>query len=133
MNDINKSFFFVRTKIDQDINNESDKRAFNEETTLNHIREDCWKNLELAARKMKLAAGEIVFLISNRKRAKWDFGRLQQAILDVLPLRQKQSLALSLDLLTSRSKNLLKEKVKVLRGNYIFCLNKKMLRSFVSG
>ena len=108
---IKKSFFFVRTKIDQDIANESQKRAFNEEITLNDIREDCWKNLE------GLAAGnEIVFLISNCKTAQWDFDRLTQAILDVLPLRQKESLTLSLDLLTSRSRDLLKRKVEVLRG-----------------
>ena len=102
----------MRTKIDQDIDNESQKRVFNEESTLNDIKEDCWKNLE------GLAAGnEIVFLISNRKTAKWDFDRLTQAILDVLPLRQKESLTLSLDLLTSCSRDLLKRKVEVLRGN----------------
>ena len=115
----------MRTKIDQDIDNEKQKRAFNEESTLNDITQDCWKNLE------GLAAGnEAVFLISNRKTANWDFGRLTQAILDVLPLRRKKSLTLSLDLLTRRSRDLLKRKVEVLRGNYIFCLNKKMMSSF---
>ena len=119
-----KSFFFVRTKIDQDVDNESQKRVFNEESTLNDIRKVCWKKLD------GLEAGnEIVFLISNRKTAKWDFDHLTQAILDVLPLRQKESLTLSLDLLTSRSRDLLRRKVKVLRGNYISLSNKMLKKS----
>ena len=103
-----KSFFFVRTKIDQDIDNESEKRAFNEGATLNDIRRDCLKNLK------RSSFGDIaIFLVSNRKTAKWDFARLQEAILDVLPLRQKQSLTLSL---TSHSKNILIKKVAILRA-----------------
>ena len=123
-----KSFFFVRTKIDVNIKSESRKKSFNEESTLNEIRKDCCDNL-----KDLVVRNEDVFLISNHEKDKWDFDRLTQAILDVLPLRQKETLTLSLDLLTSRSKNLLKRKVEVLRGNYIFFLNKKILRSFFSG
>jgi hypothetical protein len=119
--EMKKSFFFVRTKIDQDVDNEKEKRAFNEGATLNDIRGDCLKNLK------RSSFGNIaIFLVSNRKTAKWDFVRLQEAILDVLPLRQKQSLTLSL---TSHSKNILKEKVKILRGNYTVCVNKCVDRS----
>ena len=108
-----KSFFFVRTKIDQDIDNEKKEGAFNEQATLNDIREECLKKLK------PLGGGERdVFLISNDKTDKWEFNRLTQAILSALPLRQKESLALTLDLVTSRSNNLLKEKVKILRGNF---------------
>ena len=107
-----KSFLFVRTKLDQDIRNERKKRKFNEESTLKGIREECWKYLK------GLAAGnEDVFLISNCQTAKWDFPRLTIAILDVLPLRLKESLTLSLDSLTSCSRDLLRRKVKALRGN----------------
>ncbi|CAB4024039.1 interferon-inducible GTPase 5-like [Paramuricea clavata] len=106
-----KSFFFVRTKIDQDVQHERRKARFNEEAMLNDIREDCLKNLE------RFEAGdEVVFLISNHYPAKWDFARLTQAILDVLPQHQKESLTLSLDLLTSHSKDILKRKVEILRG-----------------
>ena len=109
-----KSFFFVRTKIDQDIKNERErkkKKTFNEELTLNAIRKMCWDNLK------DLAAGEQdVFLISNHKRAKWEFSRLTQAILDALPVNQKESLTLSLDVLETRSKDLVERKVKILRG-----------------
>jgi hypothetical protein len=64
------------------------------------------------------AYDEVLFLISNHDPDKWDFDRLTQAILDVLPLRQKESLTLSLDLLTSHSKDILKRKVEILRGSY---------------
>ena len=60
---------------------------------------------------------EIVFLISNRYPTKWDFNNLTQAILDILPLPLKESLTLSLNLLTTISKDLLKRKVEILRGN----------------
>ncbi len=109
-----KSFFFARTKIDADIDSERKlNRAFNENAMLNTIREDCWKNL-----KDLVADKKDVFLISNCETAKWDFNRLRQAILDGLPQRQKESLSLSIDLSTSRSKGLLKRKVDILRGNY---------------
>ncbi len=108
-----KSFFVVRTKIDQDIANESEKNAFNEEATLNDIRGKCLEKLKPTG-----VRDEDVFLISNRKTDKWEFKSLTQAILNALPLRQKESLALTLDLSTSRCKDLLKEKAKILRGNY---------------
>jgi predicted GTPase len=105
-----KSFFFVRTKIDQDDQNEKRKKAYNQEAMLKYIRKDCWENL-------KSFGADETFLISNHHPAKWDFARLAQAILDVLPLRQRESLTLSLDLLTSLSKDILKRKVEILRGN----------------
>jgi hypothetical protein len=55
-----KSGFFVRTKIDQDVENESRKKAFNEESTLSVIRKDCLDNLEDVG-----AYDEVLFLISN--------------------------------------------------------------------
>jgi hypothetical protein len=110
---LDKSFFFIRTHIDVNYDSERSKKAFNEETMLNEIRKDCLKNLEGL-----LAGDEDVFLISNHHLAKWDFARLTQAILDVLPFRQRECLTLSLDLLTSCSKDILKRKVEILRGNY---------------
>ena len=106
-----KSFFFVRTKIDQDISNERDKPDFNESATLSAIKRDCLKNLEALEVKSK-----DVFLISNKMTTKWEFARLTGAILDGLPLRLKESLTLTLDLLTTQSKDILKRKADVLRG-----------------
>jgi hypothetical protein len=115
---IGKSFFFVRTKIDVDVQSERRKKAFNEDVTLEEIRGDCLEILKSFG-----ANDKVVFLISNHKPVKWDFDRLTQAILDVLPLRQKESLTLSLNLLTSLSKDLLKRKIDILRGNYRVSLN----------
>ena len=107
---IKKSFFFVCTKIDIDIESQWHDNKKNKESTLNEIREDCRKNLsKLAASKKNL------FLISNRQKDKWDFPRLRQAILDGLEPQQRESLILSL---TSDSKDVMKLKVKTLRGNY---------------
>jgi hypothetical protein len=105
-----KSFFLVRTKIDQDVQNEKRKKAFNEETMLNDIRKDCLKSFG--------ANEEVVFLISNHHPAKLDFARLTQAILDVLPEHQKESLTLTIDVLISHSKDILNRKVEILRGNH---------------
>ena len=111
--EMKKSFFFVRTKIDADIQSEKRKRAFKEDVTLSKIRRKFLENLKDLA-----VNDEEVFLISNHKPKKWDFARLTEAILDSLPLRQKETLTLSLELLTTQSKNILKRKAEVLRGSY---------------
>ena len=108
-----KSFVFVRTKIDQDVKNEKGKKKFNEEDMLKKIRGNCLENLQDLEGDDK-----VLFLISNHDPDKWDFDRLTRAILDALPCRQTESLTLSLDLLTSQSKDILKRKVEILRGNH---------------
>ena len=107
---INKSFFFVRTKIDQDVNNNWRDNGKDKESTLSEIREDCWENLSSVA-----ASKKNVFLISNHQKDKWDFPGLRQAILDALEPQQRESLILSL---TNDTKDVMKLKVKTLRGNY---------------
>ncbi len=106
---LGKSFFFIRTHIDVDYGSQKRKRTFNEEEMLKSIREDCFTNL-------KGSAGGDVFLISNLYPAKWDFALLTQAILDVLPFRQRECLTLSLGVLTSLSTDMLKRKAELLRG-----------------
>jgi hypothetical protein len=107
---LDKSFLFIRTHIDENYRSEKRKRGFNEIAMLNKIRQDCLKNLEGVSE-------EIVFLISNRYPTEWDFNNLTQAILDILPFPLEGSLTLSLNLLTTFSKDLLKRKVEILRGN----------------
>ena len=60
------------------------------------------------------ASKEDVFLISNHHKEKWDFPGLREAILDALRPHQRESLILSL---TIDSKDVMKLKVKALRGN----------------
>ena len=111
MESINKSFFFVRTKIDHDIEDEQfDNNEKTEESILSGIRKECHENLSgCAARKKN------VFLISNHHKDKWDFPSLRKAILDALPPHQRESLILSL---TMKSKDVMKLKVTALRGNW---------------
>ena len=113
-----KSFLFVRTKIDQDIRAEMRKRSFSEAAVLQKIRRDCIENLVDKAGK-PIGSEDDIFLISNHDPDKWDFSRLTEAILDVLPRRQREALTLSLSNLTSLSKSILKRKVDVLKGRII--------------
>ena len=87
------------------------KKTFNEEKMLKAIREDSLENLK----RFRIQCDD-VFLISNLYPAKWDFARLTQAILDVLPFRQRECLTLSLGVLTSLSTDMLKRKAELLRG-----------------
>ena len=106
----NKPFFFVRTHIDVDIGNERRKKDFDEKETLNIIRESCLQHLK------GLITRDDVVLISNNEANRWDFDRLTQAIVNVLRPRQKESMILSS---TIQTKIIIKEKVEILRGNYV--------------
>lgn len=61
-----KRFYFVRTKIDNDIRSVAQKKNFNEQQVLCTIREDCNKNL-------KEVGNPKVFLISSYDLGKYDF------------------------------------------------------------
>ncbi|CAB3997456.1 interferon-inducible GTPase 5-like [Paramuricea clavata] len=105
-----KSFFFVRTKIDNDRRSELRKKGFNEEKMLKKIRDDCVENLR------NFSFGEEkIFLVSNHNPAKWDFHRLEEAILEQLPAKQKEALTLTM---RTDSKVILREKIKLLKGMY---------------
>ena len=107
---MNKSFFFVRTKIDQDIEDQKfDYKEKDEESILSEIREDFQENLSGLE-----GSNKKVFLISNRHQEKWDFPCLREAILDALLPHQRDSLILSL---TADTKDVMKLKVKALQGN----------------
>ena len=111
---IDKKFFFIRTKIDENVRAEKRSKppgSFNEEAMLEEIRADCSKNLGHLQSNT-----EDIFLISNHHPAKWEFDRLRKAILDVLPRYQRESLTLSLGVLKSLSTEMLKRKVEVLKG-----------------
>ncbi|KAL9953047.1 hypothetical protein ACROYT_G040398 [Oculina patagonica] len=107
---MDKKFFFIRAKIDQDVQAEKRKWLFNEDATLKRIQTNCSTNLAELLRNE-----EDIFLISNHDPAKWDFDRLSQAILDALPIYQRESLTLSLSILTSSSSIILQRKVEILR------------------
>ena len=103
-----KSFFFVRTKFDNDWRSEKRRKGFDEIKLMEKLKNNCIENLQ----SFNFSA-EKIFLVSNHKPDKWDFDRLKKAILDQLPTRQKESLTFSL---RSRSKSIMTEKVRILKG-----------------
>ena len=110
--EIKKTFFFIRTKIDENVRAEKRKRSFNEEAMLEKIRRNCVESLgDLLSNERD------IFLISNHDPDKWDFVRLTQAILDALTRYQRESLTLSLgNVITRSSDDIFQRKVDVLRG-----------------
>ena len=108
-----KKFFFVRAKIDQDVENAKCKDA-----TLNKIRNNISQNLR---RRGLLEDEKEIFLISNRYPAEYQFSELTQAIVAILPQRQRESFILTIDNAHTLSQDTLKKKVEVLekRISYI--------------
>lgn len=75
----------IRTFIDVDVDNEktSKKGLSNEDRIVEEIREDM-----TGFQHLNSIGGEEIFLISNVKPEKWDFGRLNDNILFELPTRK---------------------------------------------
>ena len=96
---IGKSFFLIRTKIDEVCRLKSGERAINEADILEEIRQDCIKNV-----KQLISSEEEIFLISNYDTNEWDFDRLIEAIGEVLPLLQRECFTLSLTNVTRNKK-----------------------------
>ena len=109
-----KRFFFIRARIDQEVENakRNRKHLLDEGATLDEIRKNISQNL---IEKGLLNDEKEVFLISHHFPAKYQFGELTQAILAILPQRQRESLILTIDNALILSKNTLKKKVKVLK------------------
>ena len=103
-----KSFFLIRTKIDQNVDNENRQKSPDVDGMMERIRDDCYRNVEEFS-----ICKEKIFLISNHCKDKWDFSRLVKAVLQQLPDKQKEALTLTLRIL---SEGVLKQKVEVLRS-----------------
>ncbi|XP_048117774.1 interferon-inducible GTPase 5-like isoform X1 [Alosa alosa] len=82
-------FYFIRSKIDNDINAENRRRDFNEERLLDKIREDCKKNLSSVGKPQ-------VFLVSSFNLNDYDFNRFMDSLEKELPEKKKHALILSL-------------------------------------
>ncbi|KAL2084249.1 hypothetical protein ACEWY4_019767 [Coilia grayii] len=84
-----RRFYFIRSKVDNDINAESRKRDFSQEHLLSKIREDCQKNL-------KDVGNPKVFLISSFYLQDYDFEKLVDTLEKELPENKKHALIQSL-------------------------------------
>ncbi|KPP56292.1 hypothetical protein Z043_126117, partial [Scleropages formosus] len=70
-----KRFYFVRSKIDDNIRAEKRKKNFDQDKTLNQIREDCIKGLQRNG-----VESPVVFLISSFDLGYYDFPLLEQTM-----------------------------------------------------
>lgn len=82
-------FYFIRSKIDNDINAECRRKDFNEERLLARIRDDCKQNLKTVGQPQ-------VFLISSFRFDEYDFNRLIDTLERELPDTKKHALIQSL-------------------------------------
>ncbi|XP_056091473.1 interferon-inducible GTPase 5-like [Rhinichthys klamathensis goyatoka] len=83
-----KCFYFVRSKIDIDIDSEVRRKGLNEQDVLDKIRKYCVINLN------KLGNAK-VFLISSVDSGKYDFEKLQNTLADDLPVHKRAALLLA--------------------------------------
>ncbi|TTZ70353.1 Interferon-inducible GTPase 5 [Bagarius yarrelli] len=98
-----KLFYFVRSKIDNDIRAEEKKKNFNKEETLSQIKINCLENL-------KDIENPKVFLISSENIKAFDFEKLIETLLSDLPHHKQSALLQSVPI---SSVSMLKKKVKM--------------------
>ncbi|XP_072361084.1 interferon-inducible GTPase 5-like [Scyliorhinus torazame] len=92
MKELGKKFYFVRSKIDNDLRAlQMEDEEFNTDEELGKIRNDCVDNLEKAG-----ISSADVFLISNFKLNEYDFPALKEALEDGLDDLKKHIFLLSL-------------------------------------
>ncbi|XP_063353854.1 interferon-inducible GTPase 5-like [Pelmatolapia mariae] len=82
-----KKFYFVRSKIDNDINAERRKKDFNPEMALIKMKEDCIGGLQKQGVKSPQ-----VFLVSSFELHLYDFSLLHQTLERDLPAHQRDAL-----------------------------------------
>ncbi|XP_055057559.2 interferon-inducible GTPase 5-like [Misgurnus anguillicaudatus] len=101
-----KNFYFVRSKIDNDISSEERKKGFNEQKVLSLIREDCEKNV-------KKVGNPKVFLISSYDLEKYDLEDLRMTLKEDLPIHKRSALLQAWPVCSAEA---LEEKIKYFEG-----------------
>uniref|UniRef100_A0A8C3XPA0 IRG-type G domain-containing protein n=1 Tax=Chelydra serpentina TaxID=8475 RepID=A0A8C3XPA0_CHESE len=88
-----KRFYFVRSKVDEDLRNEErdHPRTFSQERVLERLRMDCRKHLERAG-----ISNPEIFLLSSCEFTRYDAPALLKALQDDLPSLQRLAFLLSL-------------------------------------
>ncbi|XP_067401791.1 interferon-inducible GTPase 5-like [Emydura macquarii macquarii] len=107
INSMGKKFYFVRSKVDVDLANEQREGNFNEEETLQVIRNDCKDQL----RKAGITSPQ-VFLVSRWHFDKYDSPQLQETLANDLDTHKRHVFICALP---STSEEILKEKQKALQ------------------
>ncbi|KAK7809982.1 hypothetical protein U0070_015719 [Myodes glareolus] len=106
---MNMNFYFVRTKIDTDIDNEqkSKPKTFNKENVLTKIRGDCSRHLQKT-----FSSEPRIFLVSSFDLSDFDFPELQNTLLRELPAHKRHVFMLSLSSVTEATINLKRDSLK---------------------
>ncbi|XP_069016576.1 interferon-inducible GTPase 5-like [Embiotoca jacksoni] len=112
---MNKKFYFVRSKIDNDLNAvERSQRDFNAEKTLVTMRENCVEGLQ------EQGVAATVFLVSSFDLHLHDFPLLQQTLERELPAHKRDTLFLSVPNINleiiNRKKKAFQAKIKYYAG-----------------
>ncbi|XP_044231250.1 interferon-inducible GTPase 5-like [Thunnus albacares] len=115
---IGKKFYFVRSKIDNDLRNEErSQREFNAKRTLAQIRENCIQGLQ----KQGVDAPQ-VFLVSSFDLHLYDFHLLEETLERELPALKRNALLLAMPTVNleiiNKKKEALQAKIK-----YLACMS----------
>ncbi|KAK2489505.1 hypothetical protein MC885_003076 [Smutsia gigantea] len=104
-----KNFYFVRSKVDNDLHNEERMKPnqFDKERILKNIRNDCRENLEGA----KVSHPQ-VFLVSNADVSDYDFPNLEMTLLRDLPAQKRHIFMLSLPSVTEDAIDLKRDSLR---------------------
>ncbi|XP_062375720.1 interferon-inducible GTPase 5-like [Sardina pilchardus] len=92
-----KKFYFVRSKIDVDVQAEKRRKSFDQKSVLDRIRQDCIQGLEKSG-----VEHPMVFLISRLELGKYDINILQEMMDKELPERKRDMLLLALPNVTMK-------------------------------
>ncbi|XP_008681961.2 T-cell-specific guanine nucleotide triphosphate-binding protein 2-like [Ursus maritimus] len=110
--EIGKKFYFVRTKVDNDLYNEEKSKptSFKRERVLQQIRDNCLANLSHIG-----VPEPCIFLVSNFDLDDFDFPILEETLLKELPVHKRYTFVLLLPNLSDASiemkRAFLKEKI----------------------
>ncbi|XP_034531330.1 interferon-inducible GTPase 5-like [Notolabrus celidotus] len=106
-----KRFYFVRSKIDENIRSEKRKKDFNEERTLGRIRENCIQGLQIQGFESPQ-----VFLMSSFELHLYDFPKLLKNLEGELPELKRKAFLLAMPNISlemiDRKKEAFKSKIK---------------------
>lgn len=110
-----KKFYFVRSKIDSNIDAEKRKKNFDLKKTLDVIRKDC----ETGLRKIGIE-DPVIFLIARFDLDKYDFNLLEEKIEEELPQHKRRVLLLTLPNITQEINEKKKEALEQNIGKVAF-------------
>ena len=109
-----KKCFFVRTKIDSDLENErrAHPKTFNRAITIERIRNDCEKHAKEVGQKYGLTLESTpIFLISSFDILDFDFPALKERLIVDVPVLKMETMLLTL---SGQTKKLLEQKKEML-------------------